>query len=348
MKLTAKDLIIEWHRPFEVTPSEELINGRIAAIEKVKENTTKTFWLDLVRLYFGLPVKSTENRDAFIGSFREQETAFPVINNEILLKMLAGATLCFQLEEEETFNDFISLAILNCNFFNQLNPYDKVEVSKWAIRSLFAELSESFDDEDEDSLETLEENLENEDEEYTANKPDHLLLTKAVRSLISSNRRISEEVNVLWWIFGEKSRITNKYFDEVGFPGIILIAGKELSDLTEVSNTFLSANPLLNKVLLIANKNKNLKKEYSAYATINSVPEGFRSDILEIDLDYVSELTPCLFALNKSREFSSDDDWSGSYKKQSQGADIKKEFSATQLAFQFYNELMFIKNCTHG
>ena len=45
---------------------------------------------------------------------------------------------------------------------------------------------------------------------------------------------VREEANVLWWVFGERSRDTYKRWSECTVPECALMAGKELADLVRI------------------------------------------------------------------------------------------------------------------
>jgi hypothetical protein len=343
MSYTAKDYFPDWYKVIEPKPDQEIINSRIAAIEKIITNKNKEFWLDVIRMHLGLIPKNSENKEKFIAEFRSTDGSFPITesDNQNLVKVLASIVLCFKLEiEDKNLNFLISLAAINSNFLNQYNITSKIPVLDKALNYSLHYTREERECDFENELDEMDE-IVNDKEEL--DKDQINTMAQIIRSQIQAYKNLSEETNVLWWIFGEYSKICGDYFKNVGNFKMIIAGAKELSDIAEYSNGFQSAQPILHKALEKSENKKTDLKEISAFEVINTLTEDLKKKVINGSQDLISEFTPCLLALLKSIDFNKGEDWSNIYSKSSNGGDIKKKFKQDELSYQFYKELSFIK-----
>jgi len=104
---------------------------------------------------------------------------------------------------------------------------------------------------------------------------------------------VSEETNMLWWLFSESSRDLSKHWSGISLPAATIIAGKELADLTHILPGPMSALAFLDKIIRLA------KTKPPATITIkdaiNEIPLDLRRKYLSpgcvSDLDAVVPLS---------------------------------------------------------
>lgn len=358
-----KSKIAEWHTLSKFALQNETLNKRYGSIKNITQRTEVDFWLDIVRLYLGIAVNG-KNINDFISAFAGVDDSFPLTKNEKLLKALAGMVLICKIElvrendsandkksegveetqtstEEESGNEeidhsyislIISNALVNSIFFNQYKIETKVPVIDTA-KTFIAEYSfnqrTSEIGEHEDELNENVNRMSEELEELDASE--QLNLVKTAQALIKENKLLSEEVNVLWWLFGEYSDIEGKYFNEIEDNSMTIIGAKELYDLSKFNSELPSARHILRKALKASDGNG--EKQTSIKLCIDSLSKNAKSKIIEPSMESIDILTPCLFALKNSNA----KDWHKSI-----GFETEEKIDHISLAMQFYKEFVFI------
>lgn len=332
MKHSAKEMIIDWLRTVEVTPSSEVAANREKGIRKIIGSNDQKTWLNIVRLAFGLDYK-LEDAD-FVAHFKKADESFPLAGNANLLKVLANICICFKLEGGDSeFNHWLSLAIRNATFVNPLAPIQHIPILDYSLENLENLAPESRIiniDELRENIAELETDESQEDGKVVLDK-------QFVSKLLALNVKLLEEVNIIWWLFTGYSKFANKNFTEINKTSLPLIAGKELYDLMHIERILESAPAFFTKVL-----GEGSDRESNVFDAINSLSEEHRKLIIGGNENAISEFTPILKAMNLSLGFPSGDDWSNAFKKQVAGSDIKRPKFAIDIALQLYHELVFI------
>jgi ribosomal protein L12E/L44/L45/RPP1/RPP2 len=371
MNYTAKDYFPDWYKVTKITVTESLVTSRIQAIDEIIQIEKKEFWLDLVRMAVGLKPKDPKTSSDFIKEFKDKDVTFPISNNEKLLETLAGITLCFKLEaqdleedpetekeeetegeeaEEETETDYetltnlntaISLSIINVNLLGQYKsegiPYTEYAENYLGSKTYLERQQE--EDDYEEQIASIHEELEKVDAEISTE--DNQTIIKTLQSVMQKNVILSEELNILSWIFGEYSKYAKKFFQEAGLIPMITCGALELREKAQKLHFLPSAKSLLHRILTISNSSKKLSN-VTVYDVISPLTPEIKS-LLTKHKDNISELTPYMFAVLKSEEVEAGTDYSAPYKKATNNGDIKKALRPEVLASQIYNELVFIK-----
>ncbi len=331
MKNPAKEMMNDWLRTVETSPNPETNSNREKAIKKIIGSTDQMFWLNLLRLAYGLP-SSLKEAD-FITHFKKQDESFPLANNENLLKVLANITICYKLETGDSeLNHWLSLAITNCVFLNPLSPESHIPVIGYATENI-EHLSGDRRIVDIEALNETIEQLEGDEEEGEEQKA---LSKTAVRSLYKLNVKLLEEVNILWWLYTGYSKLGQKSFSSINEKILPIFAAKELYDLMHIERLIESSPAFFKKVL-----GENAELQQDVFSSINSISEEDRKKVLKDSEGVISEFTPILKAMTLSLGFPTGDDWSNAYKKQV-GGDVKISKTAQEIAQQLYREFMFV------
>lgn len=359
-----KSKIAEWHVLSKFALQNETLNKRYESIENITERTEVDFWLDIVRLYLGISVNG-KNINEFISAFLGVDNSFPLTKNERLLKALAGMVLICKIElaiendsaddeeseEEETTTSteeeseyeeidhseislIISNALVNSIFFNQHKMETKVPVldtakaflSEYSFNQRTSEISE-YEDELNETINRMSE----EPEELEASE--QVNLVKAAQAIIKESKMLSEEVNVLWWLFGEYSELADKYFSEIEDNSMAVLGAKELYDLSKFNSELPAARHILRKAIKASNGGG--AKQTSLKSCIDSLGHSLKEKILGLDTESIDILTPCLFALKNSNT----KDWHDSM-----GFATEEKINHISLAIQFYKEFIFINS----
>lgn len=362
-----KTKISEWHTLSKFALQSETLNKRYESIENITQRTEIDFWLDIVRLYLGIAVNG-KNINDFITSFSKVDDSFPLIKNEKLLKALAGMVLICKIElanendsvddeeseeeeEEETNtsteedNDdeevdhseisvIISNALVNSIFFNQHKIETKVPVIDTAKAFLteysFNQRTSEISEHEEELNETVN-RMSEESEELEASE--QLNIVKATQALIKENKLLSEEVNVLWWLFGEYSELADKYFSEIEDNTMAVLGAKELYNLSKFNSELPAAKHILRKAIKASNGCG--AKQTSLKLCIDSLGQSLKEKILDSNTESIDILTPCFYALKNSNT----KEWHKTI-----GFTTDEKINHNVLAMQFYKEIVFINS----
>ncbi len=363
-----KNKISEWHTLSKFSIQNETLDKRQDSIENITQRTEVKFWLDIVRLYIGISVNGKNITD-FISAFSGVDDTFPLTKNEKLLKVLAGMVLMSKMElatdsnsnnddeseeekaeaetnapkEEEDENEdvehgeiaiVISNALVNSIYFGQYKLDSKVpviETAKAYLGNYSFNQRTSEIDEHEDSLNETANRLSEEEDKLDSSEEETLV--KTTQALIKENKLLSEEVNVLWWLFGEYSELAEKYFNEIEDHVMVIIGAKELYDLSQFNSELPAARHILRKAIKASNGNG--AKQTSLKLCIDSLSRTLKDKILESNTNSIDILTPCLYALKNSDT----KDWQKSI-----GFSAEEKLNHNGLAMQFYKEIIFINS----
>jgi hypothetical protein len=341
---TAKDYFVDWYRTIPALVDEEIKTKRISAIEELVEIDDVDFWLDITRMSFKLNPEKSENREKFVKAFRDADLTFPLLKNDNLVHVLAAISICIKLEEDESIvNDIIANAILNAPFFKQFKKGTKVPLSDYARRYLNNSGDRKImidavrEMQDVEGVKKIENKLTAGDKWLPE---DYLSLTKAVNVLGKSNQLLQEEVNVLWWLVGEYSKTCDKTFVKVGIRKMIAIAPIELAELTILNQGFVASKALLKRILLLSNKGNDSISNFSFMEVLKAMSKEVVQYFAE--LENISELTPCLYIIQKSIDSDMDGKWVEEIK-QKTSIDLNMAKEAADISQQLYEELMYLK-----
>lgn len=356
-----------WYRPAAVEPRAETLENRWKAIEAFSEELKIGKALELVRLFFEMPLRNRE----FVGEYREAfkaaDPAFLMKDNDFELRVLAGASIIELLEnyERSSLTDATALAIactlcqgmrsevLNADVVEaarrylsdesirvrQIGNIPSVEGTIKETDKSFAELKTAVEGNTvaglKDPLTAVLKKLQLENKRIvdTANE--------AIGNLTLSLRIQREESNILWWLFGEYSRDLDRPFVGMNLPAVCLIAAKELADLTEFLPGPYASRGHLDGVLRLAEN--PLPNSTAIRNAVSDVTPEWRETILDdAHLKEVNDLCPVHYALRKVTESTDGADWVAQFDKAT-GLKAKKAIAPLDLSVQFYQERLLLR-----
>jgi len=226
----------EWFRSAGLPQEDDVLQKRWAGVEAFEVDRDES--VALVEVFFG----NFDNKETFLEAFRKNfqdaDTAFRMRGNNLELSILAGAELmdCIERANSEQ-ADFAALALVACAVQNLRRPPCVPEIPEHAAQYL-AQRNISRSKLDESETKGLD--------------AAHIEIKQIRRDL----DLLGEETNILWWIFGEASRDSNVAWAKVGLNQTVIMAGKELSDLTKILPGSSSSSALLDRVLKSAKKRR--------------------------------------------------------------------------------------------
>jgi hypothetical protein len=237
----------EWYRSAGITPDGEILPKRWAAIEEYQPGRDDI--VSLARLFCRLGKPNEVFLNAFRASFQKTDPAFPMRDNDQELVVLAGAELVDTIQRSAVnVADFAALSVACAAAQNMRGRPAVVDIPEIAVRYL-AERS-------------IDRAVDGDGSDAPSSKPLFAALTalgaphdgvpKEFERLQRELSVVSEESNILWWLFSEHSRDLKEPWKKFGVPAVTLLAGKELADLTRVIPGPVAATAFLDRVIRCA------------------------------------------------------------------------------------------------
>jgi hypothetical protein len=352
----------DWYRTVHIEPRADELENRWQAIEAFQKKGNSSDFCDAARVFFGL----TPKNDGFLPKYREEfkavDTAFSMRDNNAELQVLAGATLANRFSERDGWGTMTALSLVcgACEGNRKAPVPEIVDLARRSLRDQSSSLRAakkkiaipSLDVND--NLENLKTVLGNAGVNLqTVREP--LLdvlepLLKAVDGIITwvkRARRIEdlrqEESDILWWLFGERSRDLDVSFGELKIPAGCLIGAKEIADLTRVLPGPLGVEAYLHKMLGLAHR--ELDNTVSLSDAVFACPPEWQKEFAGLQgLEAVADLCPVHLAVQKSIESGSEKKtaWHMAFQTAC-GLKAVMKMKPIELSVQAYRERLFVR-----
>lgn len=319
----------DWYRDAKTEPQDDTLGKRWQGIEAFTENLEYDDIPELARLFHGLRPRRQDMIEAFRECFQGIDSVFPMKGNELELAILAGATLTQATVGEDTaIADFAALAV-TCPGFQDARKGAPVlgilgrmrnylRQRSLALRSSSpldaAQLPTTFPQQGIDALKEkcvgseltmLAEPLKAAFEDI-GNRVNALAEATNLSRCHQSLYR--EDSEVLWWLVGKHSRDFAAPMNQIEYPGVCLIVGKEFADLICNLPGPYSAPAVMDSVL--CGMDVDLAKPVALSAAVNGTDRTWRQQWLEQFRDSdVLDLCPAMFAVAKSLEVNAKNAW---------------------------------------
>lgn len=333
----------DWYRSVDNQLTSDIQVKRIDTINKLKANENQSFWLDVIKIYKGIPIDGNSHKLAIIKAFKDEDAIFPTTGNDHLLQTLAGILLCFKLESFSPINTFVGLSILNVNFLGKYVVDTNIPVSNYAEKHLL-QLSIDLRNVDlvaqSNDINGLVERKS--EENYAFSNLDLEVSTDAISALLQSQRILYEETNILWWLFGEASVIFDEPLKNIGLPKSIAIISKELNELLVFDLGPVKIQSIMQKAIASSVASKVTNRDYSSLELINKFNKEERKLLLDKN-EPNTIFTPLLSGFHKANLYEMPVDWSAIYAQEFNNGDLSKVFSPSVLASQIFNEFLFLR-----
>jgi hypothetical protein len=247
--------------------------------------------ISLVEVFYGF----FEGKENFVTSFRapfkQADGAFRMQDNNQELSVLAGAKLVSIMEGDDVgLGDLAAIALVSCAAQNLRAAPVVGDISERAAKHLNARTLKrtlpdpNADASDDETAETLE---------------------QVKRDLAA----VTEESNVLWWVFGETSRDTQKPWSDYSVAHAALMAGKELADLIRILPGPAASGAILDRVVKFA-KGKPPAQLVLKDAIAESAHD-WRQNLIKPFPVVLLSLCPVTHGVKLSLELANGDAWHG-------------------------------------
>ncbi len=355
-----------WYALAVPEPQSDTLDKRWAGIEAYCKDIAKEKAFELVRLFFCLPVRSDSLEEGFRDAFKNADSAFFMKNNALEVQVLAGSAIVHILDQKpSTITDVTALAVLCADCRNLRSQVLMGDVITYA-RDYAANESERV--RNVDSVTPVERIAATKPEELSAldsslkdgtlqSNPDALvkLLEKmgsacaefsrkaenAISALNDNLEIQQEETNILWWLFGERSRDREMHVANIDLPGLCLLVGKELADLTILEPGARPAPAFLDRML------RTGRAEIPPAVTIADAVESSSRDwrrawMNSSDPTTIGDLCPAHFATSKSLESETAGAWISAFETKT-ALKASQPLSPLDLAIQTYQEALLVR-----
>jgi len=341
----------DWYRVARLEPKGDDIPKRWAGVEAFTKELDSAKAMDCVRLFFGLPVSSASFQDGLRATFQKADPAFPMRDNDVELRVLAGATIVNFLSSKGTtvLASAIALATDSSAWQGLRKDVLVPEVWEAARQFLFenairmraaAQLEVAFSGPKNDDLLTeVKANFTADSLAHPLQKLNNAtsLLAKSTSDAITKAsfalRALREESDILWWVFGRTSRDTKERFSEEKVPGACLLMGKELADITLIVPGPIAVPAVLDR--LLADSFPELPEAIAVDSAVDGTGSEWRAKVVAETHQQANGLGILHSALKASIQDSA---WKKSFHA-SDGFNIEKQtFTPRQIALQMYNE----------
>lgn len=238
----------EWYRLAGIEPDGQILAKRLAVIEAY--NPTGDDVVSLTQLFYGLGKAKETFTSAFVKVFHDADPAFRTRENSHELSVLAGAQLVDTIERSDVaLADLAALSLVSAAASN-VRPAPSVkdipEIAARYLESRSRDRISTFEgDHDAGTRQQLFDALTGLGAPYDA-------LAKELRYLQRQLGVVTEESNMLWWLFSEFSRDEEQRWSNFAVPAVALMAGKELADLTVSLPGPIAAPAFLDRVIKCA------------------------------------------------------------------------------------------------
>lgn len=346
-----------WYREVGVDENRDRLQRRWTGVSTFVSGMTDADIENALRVIFRAPSKPTADGLARIRQiFKQADDLFDMHGNDREMEVLCGASVAVLIERDEDLAAVGALAVttagLNGTRAAEL-PMDLPALAESAIGRIAEhnrkrpDLHRGLSDLPKVAFTAAKEKVQQFDPNGVSAGFDAAAAAVAVgfeniRKWVASvadrtSRYIAiqdEELEMLWWAFGERSEDLNQPFKDVPAKAQPLVFAKELADATEFRPGPISTKGLLSRAGLRENKKVTIPEAVNASETswLKSLAQA----------DKVSPLSlPIHFAIGRKVETNDDASWVAGWANTC-GIDEKSAFPALTLGNLFYRERLLL------
>lgn len=324
----------EWYRVAGIPPNGDILPKRWAAIEKYEAGRDQI--VSLARLFYRLGKPSEDFLSTFRTAFQTADPAFQMRGNDQELQVLAGAELIDIIERSPM--DLADLAAISlvCAAAQNLRGAPTVpDIPEIAARYLGkraierAHKGQGDSDSASSPRKTLFDGLS------AAGAPLNGLPAELER-LQRELAVVTEESNMLWWLFSEHSHDLKQPWAKSTVPAVALTAGKELAELTRVLPGPVAATAFLDRVIRFAKAKP--PSTILVVEAINDATLEWRRSYVELNCPVeLEDLAPISYGVKISLTAPENDAWFIAFKSGT-GISADSKLVPHILAYQMFLE----------
>ncbi len=361
---TAKELFAEWYRKsLKIEITGEDLDVLQESIEKVLKEKDTFFWLDLLAFYSGKRKNNSDSKTIFYDHFKEVNPHFPTTGNDHQIKVLMGCTIAQKIDAADSFlSATLVLGLLCLGFGGKKLEYPVSGLTQFTMEAWVhachsnREIPNDF---------VINESLKTKKPVDSFLKDESLVESsnvqvlkdtlstiyqdlntivrrlKKMESLPQSIKILSEECNILWWVFGGYSHDLQKPLSKFESHSVLIQIGKELADLTAIIPGIPSIKSLIHKA--ISQLGIEPDNKFSITKVIRKTHSKTQSTITDKLDKRILEFLPITQGFNNLQDLDAEEDIQETTILMRTGIKAGCKIEAFEIIFQIYKESMFIK-----
>ena len=323
----------DWYRSAGIPTENIPLTKRGAAID--------TFTVDadgvaaLTQLFYELPLSDSSFDGTFRTAINKEDPNFGMSGSDRELLVLAGAKLVDVIEKAERDLSDLATLCLVCGSAQNLRGTPAVrEIPELAVEHLSKRSAQRDEPEDDGDSAKLAASLAEKGEPFDA-------LGREFQKLQLQLPVVTEEANMLWWVFGETSRDLDKRWDKMSIEEVCLVSAKELADLTKVIPGPVAARAFLDRA--IRSGRDSVKLSVSIADVVNKTPKEWRESNYKQPLpNELKGVVPICEAVRYSIDAGDGDGWRSIFKASTRIAASSKP-APNKLAYQIFLEHLTVR-----
>ncbi|MCI0718251.1 MAG: hypothetical protein L0338_04665 [Acidobacteria bacterium] len=351
----------DWYNSISLRPSAETLAARWKAVETVAAGQKLKKIPDLARVFFKLPGGSPTVEELRTAA-KEEDTTYLFDNDQAELSVLAGGVIAKLVSKSSTQAHAAALAV-SCIEAQGLRRASRLQgVVDECMQYLAAESVRVREADQEPVKDMNVAHLTKRiaerggvaagDVNSVWNGVDavlkevlaqHTAHTSSINTTVNKAvRRLAEQTDILWWLFGEHSLDGAKAFSDLSIPEACYWGARDLAALTRfIPGPFATPAFLTRMLRLVSN-------QVPATVTIQKAVDACEKEwkerwLPELRLQQqMPELCPLLFAIEKSIEVGGGSGWTAAFD-HATGLTANGKLAPAQLAAQVYHELLLAR-----
>jgi len=345
------ELFSDWLKDSGLDGKDQPLVEWWQGLEEYCSNITRSSLMALLRFAAMSNVSETNVPEGFRDVIKAKDSGFPMRDNLFQVQQLARVAVRILFDKTELTDHRAHTAALGliCGSFGKDNGSVYREHVQKASEFLARAADELRIRDKTNQLGGVKTpSISTSLEDATDTKQLGALLGPLIPNILSAMhglaRRLTlqeEEINMLWWIFGERSRDLKVAFRDLSPGAAAVVAAKELADLTAFPPGPLSFEGILCRALAVDSLDRKMKLQ----EVINSLDNKWRASLAEplSQLGDVLFLCPLNLMIIKSLEGKLKKDWPVLFRA---ACDVSVDLKASprETSSQFYYERIFVKS----
>ncbi len=284
----------------------------------------------LAQLFYELPPSDVSFAEKFRTPINQADPNFGMSGSDRELIVLAGATLVDAIERSERDLSDLATLCLVCGSTQNLRGTPAVrEIPELAIERLSTRSAQRDEPEDSGVASKLSVALSEKGSPFD-------VLGREFEKLQLQFPIVTEEADMLWWVFGETSRDLDMRWDNMSLEEVCMISAKELADLTKIIPGPVAARAFLDRA--IRSGRDSVRSSVSIADVVNKTPKDWRERNYGKPLpNELKGILPISEAVKYSIEAGNSDGWRSIFKSSTRIAATAKP-EPSKLAYQIFLE----------
>lgn len=342
----------DWYQPATFGHDRDTIELRWQGVASALQNLDIDKAMDLVRTVFRKPLISQETTDWFRERFKVADATFQTTGNERELEILAGCVLALKCIDENLASADVALAILTASLCNTIRSDVGIDLIGKAQHRIEIEAAQVRARPVFNNLQIFESKkaFAAVNATWTATPTLEKItdvikgITSATTSMFNSVQAESakhiqelgkclsiqdEELQLLWWIVGQRSNLWQKEFSGIEEKARPILLGYESCELTKLFVESPSLKALLLRTGIDATSDLTVPEAVIACGADN---------LKKIDLKNTCPyIFPLHFAIERAIETDADETWVPVWSKKT-GLSSETRVPSLDLALQLHRE----------